>query len=163
MNRSFALGTVAALACALALGTGCGDGDDQPPPPTATPEAEFGEAPPLNGTITGVLPSHGAVVTPAETTGQPGQFGGICAAVDFTGEMTPMWFHMIIDGSNQVTPELSWFLASVDVVPDTGRVCYQPEGGLEPGIHTVTVLVLDPENLGSPPDETVEWAFEVRP
>lgn len=147
---------------AIVVFAACGDGAD--PVPTATPPAStFGNPPPLDGTVTGIAPEHASTVARSQTTGVTGQFGGICAAVDFTGAMTPQWFHMIIDGTDQVTPELTWFLSSVTEVPDTGRVCYQPEGGLAPGRHTATVLVIDPANLTGPARETVQWGFEVTP
>jgi len=152
---------LAIIGCAIALSAACGDGPDNPDA-TATRSAGLAAAatPDLGGNVVAVLPEHGAAVPRAQTTGASGQYGGICASLEFEGNVLPQWVHMMIDGEDQVTNELTWFVETLES-PDDGRVCYQPDGGLDPGLHTVTILLINPQNLQAPPIERVDWTFEV--
>jgi len=159
MRFRFLVTALAALGLILAA---CGDGSDPAPTATATQGAgDFGPAPDLSGHVTGISPEHAQRIAQAQTrTVDPGNPRGVCAEVNFEGlSGAGLWFHMAVD-AEIVTDKLIWIIDSQEN-PTRGRVCYDPEGGLEVGSHTAAVSVRDPNNLNAPPREIVAWAFEV--
>ena len=152
----------------FALFAACGDGPDLPPP-TATPTApgnadRFGPAPVLGGNIDVLSPAHASSV-PRASTAMLGQLSpkGVCAQVNFEGlPQSGQWFRMAVDGVEvTASSDVYWFLSANDA--EGGTICYAPQAGLEPGLHTAALSVQDPTNPVAPARQIVGWSFEVTP
>jgi hypothetical protein len=153
---------------AFALLTACGDGPDDPLP-TATPTSvtnpdRFGPAPVLGGNIEVLTPEH-ATSVPRAATAMVGQISprGVCAQVNFEGlPQSGQWFRMAVDGEEvTASSDVYWFVSSQQA--EGGTICYAPEAGLEPGVHTAALSVQDPTNPTAPTRQIVGWSFEVTP
>lgn len=168
------MASVALLGMALAA---CGDGSDEETPspttggtspaPTTRPTTAgspgaFGPAPNIGGFVLEVYPQHATTVAQAATRSpDPTRPNGVCAKVSFNGlEENAQWFRMAVDGL-EVTPELTWIVATRED-PKDGTMCYAPEEGLKPGRHYIAVSVQDPRNLTAPSRQVVAWEFDVR-
>lgn len=131
------------------------------PGPTLGPN-DFGPAPKLGGNVTAISPRH-AVKVPASQTKVLDQTrpGGVCFEGNFDGfeKGNLQWFRMIVD-SDEVTPELTWFVAADQ---KKGTACYYPPDGLETGVHSVAVGVQNPNSPNEPTRQAVGWKFEVTP
>jgi hypothetical protein len=175
---SASLGARAGLALAAAglLLAACGDdvtlgspalqtaaAQDASSTPQATPTSAARPDPALGGNVTAISPTNGAQVTQAQTRSpDPGRPGGICFQANFEG--TPQyaqWFRMGLD-QQEVTTELTWFVATREA-PKDGTACYMPPTGLAVGRHEVAVVVADPTDPSARPRQTVGWSFDVVP
>jgi hypothetical protein len=125
------------------------------PPPTV-PE----------GNIEAIFPEHGAKVSQASTrTGSQDGAGGACVQANFDGPAeNAQWIRIVFD-EEEVTPKLT-VIFPVDaetVSPEGATLCWAPEEGFTVGMHTVAVGVQNPNNPQEPPQQIVEWQFEVTP
>jgi DNA-binding CsgD family transcriptional regulator len=116
----------------------------------------FGPPPAMTEHITAVSPAHGETVSQADTP------AGACASATFEGlPGQGTWFRLQLDGAD-VTALAVWTI-DLPLPPSGGKLCYSPAAGLEPGRHTATVEVRDPNDTAAPALETVTWSFEVIP
>ena len=176
---------VTALASASLIAAACGDGSadtsktlgsvTQTGSPAATPSVkpgatapaipdDFGPKPVLGGNVLNIAPGWAAkVAQDATKTKDPRNPKGICADISFDGlPENAQWIRMAVDGV-EVTPKLTWIVASKDVAPERGTVCYAPEAGLTVGKHSAAVSVQNPNNPMAATKQLVSWAFEVTP
>jgi hypothetical protein len=134
--------------------------------PTATPlplSSTNEPAPVLGGNITAISPQHGAKVKQAATTSpDPNKPRGVCAAVNFKDlPENFQWFRMVFDGQ-EVTQQLS-LVATTDVDPQNGEICYAPAKGFSIGHHIAGVAVQSPRDPNAETRQIVQWSFDVVP
>jgi hypothetical protein len=165
---------IAVLAGLVALGTialGGGDADSPaasgtaagsptPGPTAVATTADFGPAPTLGGNVIEINPAHASSVSQQSTRSpNPQQPHGVCARVTFDGLPEKLqWFRMGFDGK-EVTQQLVWVLTGNDA--PGGTVCYAPKDGLASGRHSATLQVSDPKSATKPPNQLINWSFDV--
>jgi hypothetical protein len=176
MRRLFA--AIALPLSLSALLVACGDGPDVVATPTPTIPASSATSgasatapqtinPPTvpEGNIDAISPAHGARITQLESRTPADTRGGVCVQVNFDEAPEQFqWFRMVFDEEEvTVSPDTLLLLPSnaQQVQPEGGTMCYAPEAGFAPGIHTVTVAVQNPRNPGEPTRQIVQWQFEV--
>lgn len=162
---------IPAFAALIVAAVACGDGpakrpDAGTPAPGATRPgipADFGPAPTLGGNVKTITPAHATLVSQASTRSpNAGVPKGLCAEVSFDGlPENAQWFRIAFD-DKEVTPKLTWIVAST-TDPKNGKVCYAPAEGFPVGKHSAALSVQDPRNPTAPTKQVVAWAFEVTP